>query len=65
MSAPKPALGAPLPCVESPPLIVERNDGKFQIGIDDETAAGPFETRNFAEAVRLRHTRHLPWAARQ
>jgi hypothetical protein len=47
--------------VTSPPLIVERDDGRFQIGLDDESAAGPFET----EAVRLRNTRHLPWAVRQ
>ena len=45
------------------PLIAERDDGLFQIGFDDEMAAGPFESRQFAEAVRLQRTRHLPqWA---
>ena len=33
--------------------IVERDDGLFQIGLDDD-AAGPFESRKFAEAVAAR-----------
>jgi len=37
--------------VPPPPIIVERDDGKFQIGISDEGAPGPFETRSFAQAV--------------
>jgi hypothetical protein len=32
-------------------LIVERSDGLFQLGIDDETAAGPFASRAHAAAV--------------
>jgi hypothetical protein len=41
------------PLTPSPPPTVERDDGYFQIGIEDH-APGPFETRNFAEAIRLR-----------
>jgi hypothetical protein len=50
-----------------PKPIVQRDDGLFQIGLDDETVAGPFESRAFAHAVaaRLSRTRHLPWAVRQ
>jgi hypothetical protein len=33
-----------------PGLIVERDDGLYQIGLDDD-ALGPFPTRSFAEAV--------------
>jgi hypothetical protein len=32
------------------PLIVERDDGQFQIGFHDD-APGPFESREFAQAV--------------
>jgi hypothetical protein len=32
-------------------LIVERNDGLFQIGLDDESSAGPFMSRQHAMAV--------------
>jgi hypothetical protein len=32
------------------PLITERDDGQFQIGLGD-AAAGPFATRRFAESV--------------
>jgi hypothetical protein len=32
------------------PVIVERDDGKFQIGTEDN-APGPFETRLFAQSV--------------
>jgi hypothetical protein len=49
-----------LPTIDAPPLVVERDDGQFQIGLDAESALGPFETRDFAEAVRLRMTRHDP-----
>jgi hypothetical protein len=45
------------PCILSPPPIVERDDGWFQIGWQDD-APGPFETRSFADAIRLRATRH-------
>ena len=45
------------PFVDSPPLVIERDDGKFGIGFHDD-AAGPFPTRHFAEAVRLRGSRH-------
>jgi hypothetical protein len=37
----------------SPPLIIERDDGRYQIGLNDD-AAGPFESRLFAEAVAAR-----------
>jgi hypothetical protein len=33
-----------------PPIIVERDDGLYQIGFDD-SAPGPFESRQFAESV--------------
>lgn len=49
-----------LPVIPSPPLVVERDDGKFQVGIDDETAAGPFDSRAHAESVRLQQSRHDP-----
>jgi hypothetical protein len=31
-------------------LIIERDDGRYQIGLHDD-APGPFESREFAEAV--------------
>jgi hypothetical protein len=36
-------------------LIVEREDGRYQIGLDDE-APGPFETMQFAQAVAAKCT---------
>jgi hypothetical protein len=36
-----------------PPLIVERDDGRYQLGLDDD-APGPFESRRFAESVAAR-----------
>jgi hypothetical protein len=42
----------------SPKPIVQRDDGYNQIGIDDD-AAGPFEWRQFAEAVSLTRPRAL------
>jgi hypothetical protein len=45
-SAPTPATPVILP------LIVQHDDGKFSIGLADD-AAGPFESRRFAEAVAL------------
>jgi hypothetical protein len=45
-TASAPALRVPL----IPPLITERDDGQFQIGLGD-AAAGPFATRRFAESV--------------
>ena len=48
------------PFIVAPLLVIERDDGQFQIGLDAESALGPFETRHFAEAVRLRQTRHDP-----
>jgi hypothetical protein len=56
-----------VPHVEAPPLVVEREDGMFQLGWHDD-APGPFESRTFAEqvaAVRLRRTRHLDRWLRQ
>jgi hypothetical protein len=35
------------------PLVFERDDGFFQIGLGDD-APGPFETRHFAQAVAAR-----------
>jgi hypothetical protein len=40
-----------IPALSNP--IVERDDGRFQIGLHDD-ASGPFETRCFAEAVAIR-----------
>jgi hypothetical protein len=48
-----------------PADVCQRDDGLFQIGIDDETAAGPFWSRDHAEAVRLQRSRHLPQQVRQ
>ena len=45
------------PFVPSPPLIVEDDFGRYRLGINDDDSPG-FESRNFAEAVRLRNTRH-------
>jgi hypothetical protein len=39
-----------------PPLIVERDDGRFQIGLHDD-APGPFPTRSFAQSV-IREAHH-------
>jgi hypothetical protein len=46
------------PFIASPPLVIERDDGLFQLGLDDESSLAPFATRNFAEQVRLHGTRH-------
>jgi hypothetical protein len=35
--------------------VIERNDGLFQFGIDDETACGPLASRRHAEQVALAH----------
>jgi hypothetical protein len=35
----------------APPVIAQRDDGLYQVGLDDETARGPFPTRTFAQAV--------------
>jgi hypothetical protein len=45
-----------------PPLIVEREDGLFQVGWHDD-APGPFETMQFAQAVaaeRAQQQTHTP-----
>jgi len=47
------------PFIESPPLIVQDDAGRYRLGISDDHTPG-FETRRFAEAVRLRMTRHDP-----
>jgi hypothetical protein len=36
-----------------PKPIVQRDDGLFRIGLDDETADGPFPSRKFARDVWL------------
>jgi hypothetical protein len=46
-----------VPIVPSPPLIVQDDAGRYRLGISDDATPG-FETRKFAEAVRLRNTRH-------
>jgi hypothetical protein len=65
MTAPTPVCGGAggstekqgvAPFIASPPLVVERDDGFWSIGWHDD-APGPFESRAFAEAVRL-GTRH-------
>jgi hypothetical protein len=40
-----------------PLLIIERDDGRYQIGLHDD-APGPFPSRRFAEAVAIREARH-------
>jgi hypothetical protein len=42
--------------IHRPPLVLlpdiyPRDDGMFRLGLDDETAAGPFWSRNHAAAV--------------
>lgn len=54
MSSKPPTRGAELPFVPSPPLIIEREDGQYQIGWNDD-ADGPFPSRGFAEAVARKH----------
>ena len=39
------------PILVPSPDIYPRTDGMFQIGLDDETACGPFESLSFAAAV--------------
>ena len=44
----------------SPPaIIVERDDGRFQVGFSDD-APGPFETRAYASAVAKQRTATRP-----
>ncbi|MHC2240694.1 hypothetical protein, partial [Bradyrhizobium elkanii] len=38
--------------------IVQRDDGRFQLGIDDD-APGPFESQSLAAAVALQRTNAL------
>jgi hypothetical protein len=47
------------PFVPSPPIadVVQDDSGRFRLDINDDESPG-FETRRFAEAVRLRGTRH-------
>jgi len=51
-SAPAPATPVILP------LIVERDDGKFSIGLEDD--APGFESRRFAEAIAAQDPRRRP-----
>jgi hypothetical protein len=46
--------GTPTVIIE---IVVERDDGLFQIGWHDD-AAGPFENRQFAESVAVGEGRH-------
>jgi hypothetical protein len=44
---------ADTPFIQSPPLVIQREeDGQYQIGWCDD-APGPFESRAFAEAVAV------------
>ena len=47
------------PFIPSPPIadIIEDDAGRYRLGIHDDATPG-FESRRYAEAVRLRHTRH-------
>jgi hypothetical protein len=45
------------PSIASPPIVVERDDGKFAIGFHDD-ADGPFQSRRHAEEVLRLGTRH-------
>jgi hypothetical protein len=60
----RPHKSAEPPASVQPTDIFERDDGMFQIGLADD-APGPFESRSFAEAVRLSRTHYLPRAVRQ
>lgn len=44
--------------------IIQRDDGRFQIGLINEAAAGPFETREFALAVAVHETIRAAWLHR-
>jgi hypothetical protein len=47
-----------LPTIPSPPLVVvQRDDGLYQIGVDDESSLGPFESQEF------RRGRHAAFAS--
>jgi hypothetical protein len=41
----------------------QRDDGRYQIGLTDD-AAGPFETRSFAEAVAAHEATRSAWLRR-
>ena len=54
----------PIPTTECPrAIVVERDDGLFQIGLSDD-AHGPFPDRAFAQAV-AKEAHHLPQWVRQ
>jgi hypothetical protein len=53
-----------MPRVESPPLIVQDDFGRYRLDILDVETPG-FESRHFAEQVRLKQTRHDPRWGRQ
>jgi hypothetical protein len=52
-----------LPMIPSPSLIVQDDFGRYRIDIFDVETPG-FESRHFAEAVRLARTRHDPLRCR-
>jgi hypothetical protein len=55
----------PIPTPECPrAIVVERDDGLFQIGLCDD-ADGPVSRRAFAQAVAAKEARHLPQWVRQ
>ena len=37
------------------PVIAQRDDGPYQVGVDDESALGPFASRRRAEQVASPH----------
>jgi hypothetical protein len=47
------------PFIPSPPIadIIEDDFGRYRLGINDDATPG-FESRRFAESVRLKQTRH-------
>lgn len=49
--------------MNTPEQIYQRDDGRFQIGLTDE-AAGPFESRQFAESVAAHEATRAAWLRR-
>ena len=47
--------GAGVPVIEAPPLIIEDDFGRYQVGLHDD--APSFETRGFAIAIAQREAR--------
>ena len=45
-------------------LVHQRDDGRYQVGLADD-AAGPFDTRAFAEAIAAHEFARAAWLRRR